>query len=251
MKNKRYLFILINYSLMLSSMMFSSCQKMDPLDCLKSTGKDITIERSVSEFNKIVLNDNVNLVLSQGDDYSISISGGENLLDKIKTDISSQTLDISNENSCNWVRSFDREVTVYAQVKNLNGIDYRGSGDISCENQIRGDSLALNIWEGAGKVEMNVNMNRNYIYFHIGTADVYYSGYSHLSYISLSSFGPIYADEMKTVFSYIGNGGSNECYIYAVNTLEANITSIGNIYYKGNPSISLNDLGDGELINNN
>ncbi len=251
MKNRNHILKYWNLGIIFSLFLFSSCQKSDPIDCFKSTGKDITETRDASYFNKIVLEDNVNLVLTQSDDYAISVFGGKNVLKKVRTDINNEVLNIKNNNSCNWMRSFDREITVYAHVKTLNNIEYRGSGDISSTNTLTGDSLHLNVWEGAGKVDLDVNLHRNYIFFHIGTANIHYSGNAYLSYISLTSFGPIYAENLATRFTYVTNKGSNVCYVNSNLRLEATITNLGDIYYFGDPEISLNDTGEGELINAN
>lgn len=229
----------------------NSCKKGDPTDCFKSTGSDITQEREATTFDKIILNDNVNLVLTQSDDYSISVTGGKNVLKKVRTDIDDRVLMIENRNSCNWMRSFNREITVYASFENILEIEYRGSGDISCTNTIIQDSLTFHVWEGAGKVEMNVDMARNYVYFHIGTANIHYQGRAHLSYLTASSFGPIYAQNLESTFTFISNEGSNNCYVQADHTLEATISSLGSIYYWGGAEVLLNKTGSGNLIKMN
>lgn len=252
MLNKRIRNTSLYYSLIIVLGIFLlSCEKGDPTDCFKNTGEDITETRAISSFNKIVLEDNINLVLTQSDAYSIKVHGGKNVLKKVRTDIDNEVLYIKNNNSCNWMRSFDREITVYANIDLLNQIEYRGSGDITSTNEINSDSLLLDVWEGAGKVDLKVDVYRNYIYFHIGTADIYYSGHAHLSYITASSFGPVKADELSTVFTYINNEGSNDCYIRAGLRIEATIKNIGNIYYKGNPEIQVDSQGSGKLIDNN
>ena len=226
----------------------NSCRKSSPLDCFKSTGKEITEARSSGVFDKISLNDNVNLVLKHDTIRSISVTGGKNVLKKVKTNISEGVLTIENQNSCNWVRSFDKEITVYVNIDTLRRIEYYGSGDINCSNTIISDSMQLDVWEGAGDINMKVNNHRNIIYFHIGTSDINYQGSSTLSYISLSSFGPIDARALETNFTYIGNSGSNNCYIWAHTKIDANINGLGNIYYKGDAEISLDLSGDGRLI---
>lgn len=225
-----------------------SCTKTDPTDCFKSTGKETTETRSTGVFSKIILNDNVNLVLTQSASSSISVTGGKNILKKVKTDINEGILNIENQNSCNWMRSFDREITVYVSLDNLLEIEYRGSGDINCTNTIVNDSIKLNVWEGAGEVNMKVETTRNFIYFHIGTCDVNYSGIAHLSYMTLNSFGPIDAKELETTFTFLTNKGSNDCYISASNRIEATISSLGNIYYKGDAEVILNKTGEGSMI---
>lgn len=226
----------------------NSCTKSDPTDCFKSTGAETTVTRSTGIFDKIILNDNVNLVLTQSSSQSISIKGGKNLLKKVKTDINDGALNIENQNSCNWMRSFDKEITVYVNVNQLHEIEYNGSGDISCTNTIISDSLKLNVWEGAGNVDIKVETERNFIYFHIGTADINYSGVCHLSYVTLSSFGPIKAENLQSAFTYIANNGSNNCYIQANTRIEANIGGLGDIYYRGDPEIIINKTGEGNMI---
>ena len=230
------------------SFSWSACQKTDPSDCFKSTGSDINEERSTKAFRKIILNDNVNLVLTQSTSTSVSVTAGEKIISKIKTEFDNETLVISNHNSCNWVRSFKREITVYVNIDTLNSIEYHGSGDISSTNTITQDSLMLNIWEGAGSINLDIDVFRNYIYFHIGTADLYYSGFSHLNYISSMSFGPVDARNLESTFTYLSSSGSNNCYVKVSSELHAQISSIGNVYYSGNPSISLNRTGTGELM---
>jgi len=239
------------WQLTLVGMLFfvvTSCKKNSPFDCFKSTGPDVTEIRSVSDFNKISLSDNVNLVLTQDIVNSIKVKAGEHIIDNIETSIEDHELHIANYNTCNWMRSFKREIIVYVGVKNLNEIEYRGSGDITSTNTITGDSLKLQIWDGAGKIDMNVDVRKNTIYFHIGTADVFYQGFAHLSYVSSASFGLIDARELNTTFTYIGSTGSNNCFVNSNFVLEATISSIGNIYYFGDPEIKLTGGGTGQLI---
>jgi len=248
-KYNKYIKIIFRaFLVLIVVLLHHSCKKTDPTDCFKSTGEDITETRNSGVFNKIVLYDNVNLYLTQAATNTIEVTAGKKVMKKINTSISGGKLIIENNNTCNWVRSFNREVDVFVSVQNLTEIEYRGSGDIISTNTLEGDSLVLNIWEGAGKVDLDINMQRNYIYFHIGTADVYYKGFTHLSYITAASFGPVDAREMSTVYTYMENKGSNNCYVKTTLHLGATISSIGNIYYKGDPDINLNDYGDGELI---
>lgn len=241
-------FLLQGFVLVTLSFALNSCSKTDPLDCFKATGDDITENRNSGEFNKIILRDNVNLIITQDTINKITVTAGDKIIDKVITRISDGALNIENNNTCNWVRSFDREIIVNVTVKELTQIEYRGSGDINSSNIIKSDSLVLNVWEGAGKVDLEIDVHRNYIYFHIGTADIFYKGNTHLSYITAASFGPVDAIELNNVFTYISNEGSNNCYVNTNLHLGATITSIGNIYYKGDPEISLNDTGEGALI---
>ena len=229
---------------------FNSCRKNSPLlDCFTATGSDITQVRQSGRFDKIRVYNNVNLVLSQSEENTVEIRCGDKIIDNVRTSIDETGwLTIENTNRCNWVRSFEREIIAYVGVKNLHEIEYRSSGDISSENTITSDSLMLNVWEGAGQVNIDIDVHKNFIYFHIGTADVYYTGNVHLSYISATSFGPVDVRNLTSTYTYINSDGSNNCYVGPCSFLNATINSIGNIYYIGDPEINLDDRGDGELI---
>ena len=230
------------------SLVWNSCSKTDPTDCFTATGPDVTQKRSAAAFRRIILHDNVNLVLTQDSSYSVVVKAGEKIISKIKTNIKDGTLEIFNENTCNWVRDFEREITVYAHINILNDIEYRGSGDITATNLIKQDSLMLNVWEGAGKIELEIDNYRNYIYFHIGTADIHYRGKAHLNYLSVMSFGPVYAHNLRTKFTYLTAGGSNNSYVNASVELHAHLSSIGNVYYAGQPQIFVNQTSTGKLL---
>jgi len=229
---------------------FNSCRKNSVLlDCFTGTGSDITELRQTGKFDKIVLNNNVNLVLTQSEQNTVEIRCGEKIISKVLTKINADgELIIENTNTCNWVRSFNREIIAYIGVRDLHEIEYRSSGDISSTNVITSDSLTLNVWEGAGQVDLNVDVHKNFIYYHIGTADVYYTGKTHLSYVGIKSFGPVDLRELTSVYTYLGSEGSNNCYIGPCEFLNVRIASIGNVYYMGNPEINLDDKGEGKLI---
>ena len=229
---------------------FNSCRKNSVLlDCFTATGSDVTQVRPSGKFDKILLYNNVNLVLTQSEENTVEIRCGDKIIDRVKTTIDENgLLTIENTNNCNWVRSFEREIIAYVGVTNLHEIEYRSSGDISSTNTILSDSLMLNVWEGAGHVDLDVDVHRNYIYFHIGTADVYYTGKCHLSYIGSNSFGLVDLRNFTSTFTYISSGSSNNCYIGPCSFLNSEINSIGNIYYLGYPEINHIDNGEGELI---
>src|SRR5881628_485834 len=59
----------------------SSCKKDHWLDCLKSSGKTITVQRALSYYNSIELNNNIDLVFHSGATGFTEVSGGANIID--------------------------------------------------------------------------------------------------------------------------------------------------------------------------
>lgn len=226
-----------------------SCKKKNLGDCFKSTGDLVEQEREMSTFSKIIINNNVNVLLDPSLSNKIIVSAGENLLDKITTEYNADTLVISNNNSCNWVRDFSVPITVSLPLSQLNNIEYRSIGDINCADTIYCDTLTVNVFEGAGNLNILVNAYQIHSSLHYGTADILISGRCSISYIYSASFGLIDNRNLYCSLVYANNKSSNDLYLRAEKTLAATIESIGNIYYVGSPeSISLNQIGSGSLI---
>lgn len=232
------------FLLAFGSFLLTSCQK----EGLVSAGKEITVEREIDDFRHIQLWDNIDLELAQGTINHIQVIAGENIVDNIETITENGILKISNLNRFNWLRSYDKRITVILRLKDLYELEIHGTGDISSTNTIVSDSLMLNVWDAAGKVNLNIETEKSTIRYHIGTADLFYSGKTRLSYISSNSYGPVDARELESEQTYISTLGSNNNFVWATDILEATIGSIGNIYYRDEP-ITLTTFinGSGEV----
>lgn len=238
----------------------TSCNK-DNGNCFNSTGTIITESREISDFQSLKMLDNVDVELSSGNENIIEVTAGENIIQNIKAEvidavvlqdsipISTRQLVIQNLNQCNWLRSYDNPIKVKITYKSeIDHIEYRSIGDLTCLNPISSDTFSINIFEGAGIISLDLNCRLSFLNYHYGTADLNVKGSSLVNYIYQASYGPVNASELFTDFNYLENRGSNNCYVYARLFLGATISSIGNVYYTGNPDeLSLAKNGSGSF----
>ncbi len=227
-----------------------SCEKSPLSDCFNSTGPITTVEREVDNFNSILLRHNVNLHLRQAGKNKITVKAGSNLMKKIRTEVNENgQLEIRNDNSCNWVRSFEIPIDVYLDFVKLDSIEYRSVGDLLSEETLFLDTLKLDVLEGAGKIELQLNARIIYCGMPNGTADVVLKGFCQISYLYTTGLGRIDNRGLHSKYVYVNNKSSNDVYLQATVELGATIENIGNIYYSGNPPvINLNQIGTGKLI---
>lgn len=235
--------------LMITLLLQAACTKRDVGDCLKSTGKIIREERSAGNIDFIYLQNNINLILTQDSLIRVTVEAGENIIDDIRTEYDQGRFYISNENSCNWVRSYSQPVNVYLNVPSVDSIEYHGSGNITGTGALTGDSIKIDIWEGSGSIQLDIHMGKSRLYFHYGTADLNITGFSGVAYIYAASYGPVHCENMNSKFVYINNRGTNDCFVRATEILEATIEYMGNIYYYGDPKVVISNItGSGQLI---
>lgn len=228
--------------------LFTSCSK-SPGDCFTTAGTTVTETREIGNFNAIRMLDNVDVELIQGDLPKIEVTAGANLIDKIMVEVTDSVLSISNTAGCNWVRSYSNPLVVKVHFQKLDSIEYRSVGDLTClSNIVNSDSFQINIFEGAGLIQLQLQTNISRLNFHYGTAKLEVGGFSQINYIYQASYGPVDASELVTTFNYLENKSTNNTYVQATVGLGVTISSIGSVYYKGNPAINLSKTGSGELI---
>lgn len=242
-----------NIILLLFIMSIFSCKKENLCDCVKSTGKETTEERiPEAAFNEIELFDKINLFIQQDTVQKIKVEAGEHLLPLIETSIKDNKLTIKNNNKCNWVRSYKKEINVYLSVKNLNQLTYRGVGNISSLNTIVTDSIKIESWNGSGSINLTLNTKSSIAAIHTGSVDITLKGYSGVSCVYSIGNGFIYAEELETGYTFLNNSGTGNCSVWVTKELGVEMHSTGDVYYKGNPySILYSDItGEGKLIKN-
>ncbi len=236
--------------LVLLTFVLASCGKDSFLGFAKSTGDIVTITRPVDKnFTNIYLHDDVDLVITQGPTFSIKIEGGENLLPGIETIISDSMLTISNTNTMNWIRSYDKKITAYVTMPHLLNLQYEATSTVTNTDTLKEDSLFVTALGGSGYIKLLLNVGSSHFSIYRGSVDMDISGNVGVNYIYSNGYGPFHCLYLKTGYTFISNSSTNDCYINVQNYLEYKIKNLGNIYYIGNPELVPASLtGQGKLI---
>lgn len=217
--------------------------------CVSSSGQIMKQVRNMPDFNEITLNDNVSLILTTDTITGMVVEAGSNLINGITTTVDNNQLTISNTNSCNWLRSYDKPINIYVSSRKIWKINYNGSGDINSTGTLNLDSLSVDVWGGCGTIDLTLNVWKGNFSLNMGTVDFRLQGICAITTVFTGDYGLYDGRDLNTGYTYITSKGSNDCYVKATNTLESRIESIGNIYYSGNPqTINSTITGTGELI---
>jgi len=232
------------------ALLFVSCEKDQPFGFALSNGKTVTISRPVDEkFANIYVNDDVNLVITQGTKYSITLEGGENLLPGIETSISDSLLTIRNKNTFNWLRSYDTKITAYVTLRHFLDLRYQATSTVTNTDTIREDSLSVTSIGGSGYIDLIIKTGTAKLAITSGSADMKIRGKTGVNFIFLGSYGAFHCLDLKSDYLFMRNSGTNDCYVNVNYHFEYEIMGIGNIYYRGNPrEISGTITSDGKLI---
>ena len=226
---------------------FYSCGKQST--CGKKTGVLKTILRDLQPFSKLILKDNIDVILMPSSINRASITGGENLIDFITTDVSNNELTISNTNRCNFLRSYKKRITVLLEYTLMDRIYYLGSGNIWSNDTIKQAYFEAECKSSSGDFNLLLNTDSIRFTLHTGNTNLYLNGQTNKAYYYSGGTCIIKAEAMRTKNCFANNSGSGDFYINSNDYMYANIDGIGNIHYLGYPvKIDKSGNGKGELI---
>jgi hypothetical protein len=226
----------------------SSCKKENMCDCLKSTGNVVTEKRVLADFHAMEVRKNVIVTLVQDTLNYAEIEAGSQLIDLIETEVVDGILKISNNNICNWVRSYDVEVNVRVHLKSISSIEHFGSGEIRCANVLIIDQLDVRE-NNSADIKLNLRARRVFARLMNGGGDIYLDGQSDFCYAYSASFGYIYARNLTADSVQVDHRGSGDMHVHPVNWFSVYLADRGDVYYRGNPQYVGSVLdGIGRLI---
>ncbi len=248
----------------LVSLLSVSCSKMDQLF---NNGEPVTERRELGQgFNTISIYNNINVRLVKDSHPHIELTCPENLIEKIITEIEGDTLFIRNENTHNWLRSYDYSIDLTVYYNNLRQIDFASVGSLLCNDSINGfpelsidttetgiDTLwtrafYLNVNEGCGDIDLALDCDVVKNHFGNGTSKVTLKGVAEYTEIIMRSYGVVHAEQLYSNFVRVQSNSTNDAYVWARTKLTVWLYSIGNVYYKGNPWIMQDCQSDGRVI---
>lgn len=232
------------------SFVVNSCKKENLYDCFKPTGTIETRIREVSGFQHVIVNDKIDLHLTQGPEFEVKLEAGKNLFMNILTTVTNGTLVIDNINKCNFVRSPKNKIVAYVTLPYLRMVRNAGTGTVYFENQFTQDSLDIRV-ANSGDVHFNVNVNFMATSTH-GNGDLYGEGtvgysthYSNgTNYLRLNKMNVLSRIDINT--TTIG-----DCFVNAPTGgyMKVEIWEKGNVHYTGSPAqIEFTRYSKGDLI---
>jgi hypothetical protein len=240
---KRIVLFLIQITIAVS---FYSCEKPG---CLGSAGSVASEERVLTPFSQLTLEDNIDLLLIQGDTEKIEITAPENIIPNIQTLISDGMLTVSNKADCRWMRSADEKIKVRLYFKELSLISYEGSGNITNSDTLKLSSLRLNSETGAGNIELTVDNQSTAAIILKENAGMILHGRTEYCETYTNARGLLNLEDLAVKRMYIIYSGLADTHVQVSEVLDATIRYKGNVYYKGNPLITRSDyFSSGKLI---
>ncbi len=205
---------------------------------------------TVKDFTKVRVSLAATVILRQADSFSCQIEGQQRFLDGIEATADNGTLRVRRREKRDWFDDIER-VTIIITAPNFEEIEFSGAGQLSAFTKLTGNKLKIEA-SGAGSVEI-----QNVDYQHIdidmsGVGNISIAGKTISATMEMSGTGNIdafdlHADSVRCETSGVGN---INC--FANEELNAQVSGIGGVRYKGTPkSLRKSVSGIGKVMNRN
>ncbi len=228
--------------MILGALMMSACG----ITVVRGSGKVVTENRAVSNYDSIVLSSIGDLVITQGDTESLSVEAEENVMKYIRTVVRGRTLHIYLDPISMVTINPKVPMRFHVAMKNVNGLDLSGSGTIYTE-KVAADDLKINI-SGSGNITID-DLTANSLSLDIsGSGESRIIGMVDREKITVSGSGTVYHEELVSRDVTVNVSGSGTMYVNAADTLEIDVSGSGDVTYTGTPKVTQHISGSGDII---
>lgn len=236
--------------LLFGSMFFLlACNREDAPDCFQAGGEERNVYRLLPNFNAIELRDYIQFEFAQSEEYAVEIRGPGNLLNDIVTDVRDGKLFISNQNTCNFVRSFKRKIYVKIYAPRFGEIDHYGSGDVSSADTLYQSRFLMNFRHATGHADLKLHCDTVSIFMHTGSADCVASGFANTTELFANGLGFLDASDLHSTNVFIRQSSIQTLKARGTAYMYCRIQSRGDVVMYEQPIDSdVENFGSGELI---
>ena len=135
--------------------LFFACNSEDANDCFKTSGNIIQQVVEVASFESVLVNRDVEVIISEAPEYKVTIETGENLINDVKVEVIGNQLVLKDNNNCNYVRDYGI-TKVFVEAPNITEIITSSQYEISSNGILNYENLALFSEDFNGESEFTV-----------------------------------------------------------------------------------------------
>ncbi|GAB2529734.1 head GIN domain-containing protein [Paramicrobacterium agarici] len=246
-------------SIALLASALTGCAAIDP-------GEPTTQQREIADVTAIDLQTSGDVVVTRGDDVSLMVTAGANVIDSITADVRDGVLTLDLQRAFISFPTFPGPITFELTVPMIDSVEVSGSGDVTADFA-GADAVDLTI-SGSGDIEATgldastvdatIEGSGNILAEGIdvdtltarvdGSGDITLSGAVATQTLEIDGAGDIDAADVESVDAVATIDGAGDIAVHATGTLSAAIDGSGTIRYSGSADVEKSVSGAGDIV---
>ena len=201
-------------------------------DSVTGNGNIRTEKRSTGNFNAVKASGSIDIEISSGDAYAVSVEDDDNILQYIVTDVNGGTLNVHYKNGYSINNDHAK---VYVTAPSLDKLSISGSGNITTTDVLNNPhEIEMNV-SGSGNIKGSVDAPSINVSVG-GSGNVSLTGRTKDFTCRVSGSGDVNCGGLESENTNVKVSGSGNAHVFASVHLSATVSGSGDVYYRGNPS---------------
>ena len=213
------------------------------VNTVRGSGVVVTEEREVSGFEGVALSGVGQVIITQGDEESLSIETDDNLMRYIESNVRNETLELGLAR--NTIPIPTQSIIFRVSVDDLTRLTSSGAGSFEIE-ELDADRLKVTL-SGAGDIGINSLSATDLAVKISGAGNVDLAGQVGTQEIHLSGLGRYSAPDLESQTASVRISGAGGAVIWVLDTLDVEISGAGNVEYYGSPKVTREISGAGNV----
>ncbi len=208
---------------------------------VKGNGEITKQMHNIDSFNSIKVGGARNIILSQGDSFSVEVETDSNLQEYITLEVKDNTLYFGFN-----TKKIKKYTTLkyYVTAPDYKSIKVSGASSVTSNGTLVGDQLEL-ITSGASDVKLDVDY-KNIVTKVSGASDVTLSGKAVSSTVTSSGASEFRGKNLDAENSVVIASGASECYVAAKSNLTYESSGSSTVKYASTPETVIVKKRDGD-----
>lgn len=214
---------------------------------INGNGNRVTLERTTTDYDEIAVAGWFDVELVAGREGKLTLTGEENLLEYIETEVKNGTLSIRVEKGVNLnPSSWKSGLLITVPVESIRAVSLSGSGDIVGKQPIKASHFEASI-SGSGDVSLRIEAESVATSLS-GSGDITLGGRAVDLKVQVSGSGDVKAYELQADNVDVSVSGSADVKVTAHKRLTARVSGSGDVQYQGNPEkVDSKSSGSGDV----
>jgi hypothetical protein len=220
-----------------------SCDSANAPDCFKTTGELTSQEVITGPFHSVVVMDEADVYLGNGDEQLVEIRSGRNLIPEIQLEVKDSVLTIRNKNTCNW-RRIPGNPGIYINHDRLRRVEIYDFANVFAKDTLVLEQLEI-YSDGTGNFDLIVKMDALLVES-IYVSNFQFSGKVKFLEIRFGDDSRFDGSELISDINEIHHYGSNLIELFPVEELTGELGSTGSLCYYHEPEyldVKINHTG--------
>ncbi len=215
---------------------------------IKGNGNMVTEERNLESYDAVSVAGWFDVELVSGKEGALTLSGEENLLEHIETEVKNGKLIVKTESGYNLQPSSwkGKGILITIPVTDINSMVLSGSGDVEGKTKLVSDHFEV-VMSGSGDMDLEIESDEIDVTLS-GSGDMVLKGSSDKLRVTVSGSGDVKAYDLSAREVDATVSGSADIKVTASEYLRARVSGSGDIHYRGNPEkIDTKTAGSGDI----